>query len=254
MANIEKTEAICLRNTRLRETSLLISFFTRDFGKVKVISKGVRKKNSRLLSHYEPFVYQEIIFYHNPKRELDLVTDSTMKKSFSYLKEDFFSLCAASYLVDLVDEVTQPLQKSEKLFNLLLDCLLALHKGVCFKIIRFFEIHLLHIAGLFPNITQCSCCGNTLNDEYVFFSFKQGGIVCSRLSCTLKTKDAIKITKGCVSSMAFLKTCQLVDLQRFKISNIIAAELANVMKRFMIFHIGRELRTMKFMEKIKKDL
>ena len=58
MSRIKKNPAISLRNVRIRETSLLITFFTRDFGKVKAIAKGVRTKDSRLLRAYEPCVLQ----------------------------------------------------------------------------------------------------------------------------------------------------------------------------------------------------
>ena len=60
---IQKTEAILLRKRDLRETSLILSFFTRDFGKIHGVLKGARGTRARIGVNPLYFSLEEIIFY-----------------------------------------------------------------------------------------------------------------------------------------------------------------------------------------------
>ncbi len=254
MANIEKTDAIVLKSWKLRETSLIITFFTRDFGKVKTISKGVRKKQSPLLSHFEPFTYQEIVFYHHPKREINLITDSNLKESFLFLRNNFKKICYASYLVDLVDEATQLYQKQRDLFDLLLYSLCELKDIQSSKLLRYFEIKLLDYIGIFPNFERCVICGRNDYLRNVSFSFRHGGIVCSRQSCRSKAFDLIKISSGCISSIIFLKNNIVCDLSKFQISKDIAVEMKEILQKYISFFLNRELKSIQFMREVSEVL
>ena len=66
MANIIKTEGFVLKTMLFKESSLIASIFTKKFGKIKVLAKGVRRPKSKLCGALELFNLDEIIFY---KRE-----------------------------------------------------------------------------------------------------------------------------------------------------------------------------------------
>ena len=62
----EKTLAYVIQTRDYRDTSLIVTFFTYDFGKVKAVIKGGRDGRGRLGSTLEPFSLNEIILYkHN---------------------------------------------------------------------------------------------------------------------------------------------------------------------------------------------
>ncbi|MBU0880811.1 MAG: recombination protein O N-terminal domain-containing protein, partial [Candidatus Omnitrophica bacterium] len=61
---IQKSDGILLRRQDLRETSILLTFYTRDFGKIKGIVRGVRGPRAIFGGGaYELFALDEIIFY-----------------------------------------------------------------------------------------------------------------------------------------------------------------------------------------------
>ena len=252
MSKIEKTDAIVLKSSKLRESSLIITFFTRDFGKIRTISKGVRKKKSPLLRHFEPFTYQEIVFYHHPKREINLITDSTIKESFFFIRYNFQKICYASYMVELVDEVTQLNQTQRNLFEVLLYSLCELKDISSTKLLRFFEIKVLDCIGIFPNLKKCVVCGNRKLSFHMSFSFRHGGIVCARPTCLGNAPDAIPISAGCISSILFLKSYTVYDLSRFHPSKVIADEMKNVLQQCISFYLNRELRSIQFMREVSE--
>ena len=49
-----RCEALTLKNTPLGESDLIVTFYTRDSGKLRAVAKGARKNSSRLVGHLEP--------------------------------------------------------------------------------------------------------------------------------------------------------------------------------------------------------
>ena len=60
--SIERSKAIVLKNQDLRETSVLATFFTKDFGKISGIMKGIRGTFNQTNNSLELFSLSEIIF------------------------------------------------------------------------------------------------------------------------------------------------------------------------------------------------
>ena len=71
---IHKTEAVVLRKRDFRETSLIVEFYTREFGKMSGILKGIRSEPQKFASTLEPFSLNEIIFYSKRSSSLHLVS------------------------------------------------------------------------------------------------------------------------------------------------------------------------------------
>ena len=78
---IQKTEAIVLKTQPFRSSSLIITFFTRDFGKIRGIAKGVRQENQTRAAVYELFTRLEIIYYEKLRSDLHLVSDAAILES-----------------------------------------------------------------------------------------------------------------------------------------------------------------------------
>jgi len=81
-SKISQTSAIVLRRYHFRETSLIISFYTKHFGKVTGIVKGIRKDPKRFGSYLDIYTINDIVFYHHPKKNLDLISQAVLVKNF----------------------------------------------------------------------------------------------------------------------------------------------------------------------------
>ena len=68
---IQKSEGILLRSQNLRETSIILTFYTRDFGKIKGVIKGARGAATQYgRSAFELFALDEIVFYERKRSEM----------------------------------------------------------------------------------------------------------------------------------------------------------------------------------------
>lgn len=150
---IQKTEAILLRKKDLRETSLILTFFTRDFGKLSGVLKGVR--GSRPRSDASPlfFTQDELIFYERKKSDLCLISHCEVQEVFLNILKKWNRALSAYYILELCDALTEPEDASREIFESLAHSLRALDAGKePLSIARLFEVKLLMNAGLWPGI------------------------------------------------------------------------------------------------------
>lgn len=94
------TRGIVLSRTNYAESDRILTILTRDFGKVRLIAKGVRNQHSKLAGGIELFSVSEVGFVDG-RGELAILVSSRLIKHFgSFLgdldKVDFAYLCLKS--------------------------------------------------------------------------------------------------------------------------------------------------------------
>jgi Recombinational DNA repair protein (RecF pathway) len=87
-----------LQSTQYRETSLLLEVLTQDFGKVKLLAKGVRKLKSKTAGVLRPFI--PLYFTFTGKTELKLLTHTEIATTFTELNG--WQLYCGFYINELV--------------------------------------------------------------------------------------------------------------------------------------------------------
>ena len=71
---LDKDIAICLRKTDFSETSQVVTFFTRDAGKLGAMAKGARRKKSSFDGAIELFTYGEIVYSQKESAKMATLT------------------------------------------------------------------------------------------------------------------------------------------------------------------------------------
>ncbi len=174
-----KSHAFVLKTQDFRDTSLLAHFYTRDFGKIHGIIKGIRDQRARFGSMLEPFSMNEILFYRKRRGgDLHLVTQVELLKLYPAVRADLTQLSYASYLIDLLDQITELEEPHAEVFDLLQESLTFLGEGLSpRRTARIFEVKLLESLGLMPEIRACVIC-QTPDPDPAFFRASMGGLLC----------------------------------------------------------------------------
>jgi len=245
---IQKTEAIVLRSQDLRETSLVATFYTRDFGKIKGIVKGIRSPKSRYGSYLQPFTYNEIVFYERLRGDLHTISQCDLKDFFPAVRQNLAKTAYAYYFIELVDELTQTQDKNPTLFGSLLEALHLLSNEDGDKVARIFEVKLLGCLGLMPHITSCVSCGITGASE-VRFSPLFGGLLCRE--CLAKDDLAVPVLMDTLTSLTHLNQTGWEMVARLQVSRDVAENLRELLRSFLDFQIGKRLNSLDFLEKLK---
>lgn len=119
-----KTRAISLKARPFAEADKLVTLFSREHGKIKVVAKGARRVPSRLGGRVETFSYGE--YFIAKGKSLDIISQCEVLETFQSVRDDQSALMVGLYFIKVVLAGTSEGQKNPELFDLLLKALTAL--------------------------------------------------------------------------------------------------------------------------------
>ena len=100
-----KTSAFVLKSINWKDTSKIVSLYTREIGRVDVIAKGVRRKNHPQTANFEALNYLETIIYFSDKRELQNIGETTLINSFHKIRTDLEKTSVGLAILELIEGV-----------------------------------------------------------------------------------------------------------------------------------------------------
>jgi DNA repair protein RecO (recombination protein O) len=172
-----RDQAIVLRTHKLGESDRIITFLTRENGRVKAVAKGVRKTTSRIGSRLEPFSHVDVHFHIG--KSLDIATQ--IESLFPYgnsFSQDYEKWLAGQILLETAEKLTaEEKEPFSDLFSLLLSALRSLFKSEHEPnlIVDAYLIRAMGLAGYAPSFKDCALCGEPAE---LNFSIAAGGFTC----------------------------------------------------------------------------
>lgn len=233
----QKTQGIVLGSTDWHETSKIVTFYTKDFGKIRGVAKGARRKKSKF-SPLEILSRHTIVFYEREDRDLYTLGECQAEETFPNIRKDIKKIAYGAYLAELVNAVSTS-EKNELLFDLFSKALHFLDKKEDSEIIvRAFEIRLLDILGLGLHLDSCLICKKELKENFKF-NPGLGGLICIH-----HPQDGIRLSE---ETRRFLKSPGIK-----KVSSETRKELKTILQNSILYHIGKKLKSLDFLEAIEK--
>ena len=240
------------------ENDLNLIFFSEEEGKIKILVKGARKPLSKLRGLCQFFIFLELKIVKG-KRNIHLIGGRELKifkniiESFKKIKETSFLLSTLNSFFPFflpTDPPTCPpkLQrrrklyakeekKEPKIFALSLKTLekinsLSEEKTDLLK--SAFLIKFLAFSGFKPELKKCLICHKLLLENFVFFDFKQGGLICSACQKT-KNSDQIKISSEILGILQNLLYKDFDFLKEKNFSEKSLIEIDDILKKFLVW-------------------
>ena len=124
-----KVRGIIIKKTNLGDTDRLITVYSKDFGKILVKAKSIRKNQAKLKGHLELFLYSHLMIA--PGKGFDIITGAETIEPFSRLHNRLPSLVAGYYLAELGDKLIVGPEKDENIWALFLSTLRQLNQVNC---------------------------------------------------------------------------------------------------------------------------
>ena len=181
-------DAIVLRTVDFSETSLIVTLYTREFGKIEGLAKGGRRLKSPFESALDILARIRVTFLQKRGDVLDLLTESKLVRRFKVDRRNLAGLYGAYYVVELIDALTEPGDPNPTVYDMTAKLLPRLEEGtfVMRSLIRF-EGLFLRVLGHRPSLRTCVECGKTIDPEAadrhhrrIAFGLLEGGVICSR--------------------------------------------------------------------------
>ncbi len=240
---IVTTEAVVLKTMKYRETSRIVTLYSRGFGKFALIAKGARERNNRYGAALNVMSHVSAVVYKKENRDLQLLSQCDVIDSFRHISEDMERLATGMSVVELVDAVTHAEEENAPLFALLIQTLHTVNaapKNVVNALFAF-EVRLLDILGFRPNFLTCFHCGRPIDEDSVGkagaeLKVSYGGILCSR--CSSRGMGVETVSAGSVKIMQhFQGASDPGSITRITMSTQMRNEIAATMRRCLQSHI-----------------
>jgi DNA repair protein RecO (recombination protein O) len=251
-----KTNAIVIRSTNYGESDKIITFFTKDFGKLKGIAKGARRSRKRFQNALGLFSHLRLTFFEKEGMGLVRAEGCDILHSFPKIREDLKKILYGNYYLELANEMAGEREGNQEVFDLLLSFLSDLEEmEPQEEQLRLFEIRMLSLFGYRPNMAKCNLCKKNWEDlkevPEVFFSLEKGALVCEKCS---KTWDhLIPFSLGTARLIEKVSQMELPKIQRLKFTHQSLSESREILPRFISYQIGKELKSLKTLREIKGD-
>lgn len=243
-----KTRGVVIKQINLGEADKIITLFTDKMGKIQAVAHGARKPKSKLLSSTQNFCYGEYVLYKG--KSLYTINQAEIIQSFQELLDDLYTLTYVSYMLELVDVLTQNDETNIELFALLLKCMyLMTDKSVDRELlVRAFEIKSMAISGYMPNLYECSVCRDDNIREYIFSS-KFGGLVCRE--CSKGDGASIKSDASTIGIMRYIMKCNIENIRTVKVSSGNKDEMKKILENYIKYYLDRKFKSLEFLNNIK---
>jgi DNA repair protein RecO (recombination protein O) len=136
--------AFILQHRKFRETSLIIDALTRDFGRVSLLAKGVRKAKSKTAGLLQPFIPLTLSYFG--KAELKTLTDVEISQPSIQLQG--LALYCGFYVNELVGCFLHQYDPHPEVFVFYGNCLSSLSESSKIEAaLRIFELDLMDAVG-----------------------------------------------------------------------------------------------------------
>ena len=234
-------DAVILRSQHYRETSRIVTFYSREQGLIKGIAKGARGKRGRFSSTLEPMQRVRVTLSVRRNRELHTVTQADLLHPFARIREDLFRSTYAQAVLELVGRLMWQEHSSEDAYNLLLNVLQAFEEGLGDPQLLFFvfHIHMAVVLGYAVHLEGCAGCGGSLSEGGTF-SFPRGNAFCGR--CYPEEGAATSVSGATVELIRHLgKTEGVVAAAALSPSREVRRQTGSLLQRHLEYHTETDL-------------
>ncbi len=247
------THAIVIRSIHYGESDKIVTFFTKDYGKLKGIAKGARRSKKRFQNALSLFSHLRLIFFDREGMGLVRAESCDLLHPFPKIKENLKKILYGNYYLELTNEMAGEREPNQGAFELLLSFLLNLEETPPQEEqLRIFEIQMLNLFGYRPNMKKCNLCNRRweeLREIPIFFSHERGALICE--GCSQKWNNLIPLSIGTARLIDKISQTELSKLQRLGFTYQALSECREILPKFISYQLGKELKSLKALREIK---
>ncbi len=238
------TSGVVLRVTDTKETDRILTVLTADRGKIPLIARGARRKNSRLAAACQLPAYSELTIYK--RGGWYMLDEASPLELFDALGRDIELLALASWFCELTEAVCAEETPAPEVLSLLLNALYAL----CYtdrppRLVKAaFQFRLMALAGFEPLADGCALCGRG-DAEAPMLDVQGGFVTCG--GC--RGPDAglrLPLTAGGLAALRHILSVEPKRLYSFTLEPGALAALDHAGEAFISAQLERGFRTLDY--------
>lgn len=152
---ITKTEAICIKNTRYGESSVICKMFTAEHGLGSFMVQGLNRKSSAIRpSHIAPGNIVDMVIYQKPQASIQRIKELRIKTPMLHIHTDMVKNAVLQFMLEIIVKTNEEHLKDEMIFNFIKKAIhqLEIQNQNLGSTPLFFLCSYLKFSGWFPNL------------------------------------------------------------------------------------------------------
>jgi len=247
-----RTQAINLKSHNLGEADKIIVMYSRDYGIIRGVAKGVKKTKSSLGGRMQALVANNLFLAKG--RNLDIICQAENVESFKNLKTDLTKLSYSMYCAELINVFgTENDPNSAKIYDALFEtfkniCVFDTTEEVLWAVLRF-KLKLAKYLGYAVELEQCSKC-NKQEEQYKtyhFFCPETGGVICSE--CFHDSRKVFEIDKRHIKLFKDASKYDFPFDEEHSDKSLLFSSF-NILKEFVAIRSDRKLKSPEIIESL----
>jgi DNA repair protein RecO (recombination protein O) len=253
-----ESEAFILRSYPFGEADLVVSYFTRDMGKLRGIAKGVRRPKSRFGAGLERLAHVKLFYFQKQTVELAKIDKAELLGPSLTMRADYPVSVALDYIAEVAEETLPEHEPDDPHFRLLALTLDDIAAGVfelprggqgapgwMWRPLTYFALWTVRLGGWLPPLDVCLETGTALApDETAWFHRSSDGL----LSGELKTPDSWPLSPQSRALAREMLRTALPKLPQRPWDRETARDLRRFLNQRLESHIEKRLKTLRVLE------
>ncbi len=240
-----ESEALILRSYPFREADLVVSFFSRDRGKLRGVARGVRRPKSRFGSSLERLAHSRLFYAQKETLELVRLERAELLGPPALLRADYPTSVALDLIAETAERLLPEHEPSDAHFRLLRVVVEEFRRGIREQIraggaadgtiadwarraLLYYLLWAVRLGGWLPALDRCIVSGEPLPpDGTVYFNRSRPGLFGARY----KDRDAwplapesrrlaARMLRAKPAEIAVEERSRAADLQRFLVQRV----------------------------------
>lgn len=176
----KQSEALVLRTYPFHEADLLVTLFTRSEGKVRGVAKSAKRSKRRFGGALEPLTHVMAHWQEKEGQELARLDSFDIVASPLAATVSYARVLALEYVAEVIDQLFPDREPNDSVFRLALSVVGQLQSDAVWMPLTYFDLWIVRLIGLLPELSHCVKCGAPLNGDHAYFHPMADGLLCSR--------------------------------------------------------------------------
>ncbi len=243
---ITKVTGFIVSTVAYHDTSLIINLFTKEYGLIGIMGKGVKSIKNRLRNSTQKFTYGNFYIYYK-EGKLSTLKDVDIINPLKNIQTDIFLIGYLNYITDLFTQVYKE-SNDPRLFDLFLEIVLKIEAKIDAEIlVNIFEIKCLPYLGVGIILDECVKCGN--KKEIVTINSSVGGLICK--NCY---NNEPLISPKIIHLLRQYLYINVKSIQKINIKEEEKKEINYFLQDYYSRYTGIYLKSKDFITQLKQDL
>ncbi len=247
----KKMTAVVLKVGDLGEADKIVTFYSKQTGKLAGIAKSAKKSKKRFSNKLEIFSLLDVLYDDRSRSGLVRIVEAELLAPFISLRENYDRYVGAALACELIYYWSKDYDADRNIFNLLVWALQNIDKGKSSRIVLiFFQIKLYTLLGYKLHLSGCIKCGiaEQAGKPYVFHPGRHG-LLCRNCSPSLISREMVSLSMNTIKLLQHAQDLPMEKIERLRFSDASIREALLLFRAYGQYLLQREIMAWDFLEK-----